>query len=106
MLFRNVLGENEKCILFLFKNQRKFLANPYLINPKQVRKRQNKNKEKRNRGKTNSKMVGINLTISVITLNAYCETERLNDRMFDCKTQLYMLSAKDSRVVALDSRRK
>ena len=30
MLFNKVLGENEKCLLFILKNQRNFLAN--LIN--------------------------------------------------------------------------
>lgn len=28
LLFNKVSGENEKCLLFLFKNQMKILANP------------------------------------------------------------------------------
>ena len=31
MLFNKVLGENEKCLLILLKNQRNFLANPIYL---------------------------------------------------------------------------
>ena len=32
-LFNEVLGENEKCLLFLLKNWRNFLANPWILFP-------------------------------------------------------------------------
>ena len=31
LLFNKALGENENCLLFLFKNQRNLLANPVAI---------------------------------------------------------------------------